>query len=200
MKRIPIWTLIAAAIALLIAVVESAGVRLVYDRAAILRGEVWRLLSGHFVHFSPSHLAVDIAALLFAGAVLERRTNASCAGMFVLMPIGISLVLVVFEPAMARYGGLSAMVTAFIVYLALELCRSGGTTERLAALAALMGVVVKVALDATIATPLFARLGASTIVSTASHAAGVVLAMVTFLMHSILRKNRHGFRAAPTVG
>ena len=44
-----------------------------YDRAAILHGEVWRLVTGHFVHWSVGHLAWDLLAFAILSAVCMRR-------------------------------------------------------------------------------------------------------------------------------
>src|SRR4051812_25687175 len=45
---------------------------LIYDRAAILHGELWRLWTGHLVHFSNSHLLLDASV---CGIVLLSRTT-----------------------------------------------------------------------------------------------------------------------------
>lgn len=40
-----------------------------YERRAILRGEFWRLLTSHLVHFDLWHLGYNLSALLMAGLV-----------------------------------------------------------------------------------------------------------------------------------
>ena len=42
-----------------------------YDRAAILHGEVWRLVTGNFVHLGPGHLLEDMAGALLLWLLFE---------------------------------------------------------------------------------------------------------------------------------
>ena len=42
---------------------DTAREQLRYDRVAIMTGEVWRLLSAHFVHLGSSHFALNMAGL-----------------------------------------------------------------------------------------------------------------------------------------
>lgn len=43
-----------------------------FDRAAIRTGEVWRLLTGHFVHLDFRHTAVNIAGVALIAALFSR--------------------------------------------------------------------------------------------------------------------------------
>ena len=44
-----------------------------YDRPAIAAGELWRLLTGHFVHLGYQHLAVNLAGLGIVWLLVGRR-------------------------------------------------------------------------------------------------------------------------------
>ncbi len=57
--------LLAGAVTVLCVLLEAAGVRdaLAYDRAALGSGQMWRLLSGHFVHLGWTHSILNLAGL-----------------------------------------------------------------------------------------------------------------------------------------
>jgi len=87
------------------------GAALELNRAAILHGELWRLVTGHFVHWSPAHLAWDLLAFIILGAICMRRRP-----LFVAVVIGtaliVSLFLLIFCPEVGAYRGLSAIDSA----------------------------------------------------------------------------------------
>ena len=92
---------------------------LLYDREAILAGELWRLFSGHWVHFSAAHLGCNLAVIAVAGLILETGTAARTARLLLVTPWFISAGLLVCEPQLRCYGGLSGLATAVVVALAL---------------------------------------------------------------------------------
>ena len=57
--------LLAGAVTLICIALEAAGRRdlLAYDRAALGTGQVWRLLTAHFVHLGWTHLVLNLAGL-----------------------------------------------------------------------------------------------------------------------------------------
>ena len=93
---------------------------LVYDRAAVLGGEWWRLWTGNFVHFSWSHCLLDTGLYFLIGWTLVYNykwwLNVFA---FALMPLAATLTIFIFDPAMTSYGGISGMNVGFLVWLAL---------------------------------------------------------------------------------
>lgn len=154
-----------------------------YDRAAILHGEWWRLWTGHWVHFSASHLAWNLVVLLVAGIWLERlRPGLLARYVLVAAPL-LSLGLLVFAPDMAVYGGLSGLATGVVVLLALAQL---GTqrAERTWWFAVLALTAGKIAVDAFAPAPLFSRFDSDTVqVSALAHALGALLALLVFHVH-----------------
>ena len=64
---------VCLALALATAVVpETLLASLEYNRTAILAGELWRLWTGHLVHFSAEHAIMDGIALLVASFMTIR--------------------------------------------------------------------------------------------------------------------------------
>lgn len=91
---------------------------LLYERTAIGDGELWRLWTGHLVHFGWAHFVADAGLLLILGHALGRDHGRFSRIAFVAMPGFISLTLYVFEPTMQRYAGLSALDLGMLLYLA----------------------------------------------------------------------------------
>ncbi|MES1195254.1 MAG: hypothetical protein ABUL65_05115, partial [Opitutus sp.] len=97
----------------------------------------------------------------------------------------ISLGLLVGEPAMQVYGGLSGLATGIVVLLALmQVSRPG--PERVGWAGALVLVAVKATFDASHAQALFAQFDSPAIrPSVLAHAAGAGTALVFFLSRQI---------------
>jgi rhomboid family GlyGly-CTERM serine protease len=83
-----------------------------YDRGAILRGEVWRLVTGHFSHWSVSQLGYDLFAFVVLGAICEQRDRVRSAMAVVTTAFAVSLFLLALCPDVALYRGLSAIDSA----------------------------------------------------------------------------------------
>ena len=105
-----------AALAALLSEQVSAG--LIYDRTLIFNGEVWRLWTGHVVHFGLSHFTWNLAVFLPAGVWLERLWPAVTRWFYALSPLIISIALLILDPTLARYAGLSGVATGMLVLLA----------------------------------------------------------------------------------
>jgi rhomboid family GlyGly-CTERM serine protease len=173
---------VPATLAWLIPAAQGSGL---YGRPAILHGEWWRLWTGHWVHFSASHLAWNLAVVLGAGAWLERRHQGLLFGFTLLAAPLISLTLLLGEPAMQTYGGLSGLATGVVVLLALtELGRRGRDGAWWRGL--LILVAAKITFDATQTTTLFAGFGTQAVRSSVlAHAAGAAAALVLYFARPI---------------
>ncbi|MDP8247309.1 MAG: rhombosortase [Candidatus Tritonobacter lacicola] len=112
LKAIPFITLAIGLRAVLLARLPAAGRWLCYDRAAVEAGELWRIVTCHFVHVNFSHLIWDLAALLALGLMFEVKLGKSFAisliGATVLIPVSIFF----FQPDLIYYCGLSGLDTA----------------------------------------------------------------------------------------
>ena len=113
-------TLLMVVAALVVAAFPAWSGGLIYDRQAILRGECWRLFTGHWVHFSRSHLVYDTLALALAGGMLEARRTPGFGCLCLLAPWIINLMLLACVPDLRQCGGLSGLATCALVYLAVE--------------------------------------------------------------------------------
>ncbi|QYM77802.1 rhombosortase [Horticoccus luteus] len=93
---------------------------LIYDRRALQHGEIWRLWSGHFVHFGWPHLVADAGLFLILGRLLERKYPVALRISAVLMPVVISVALYTCDPALERYAGLSAVNLGLLLFYAFQ--------------------------------------------------------------------------------
>ena len=122
---------VCLALALASAVVpETLLASLEYNRTAILAGEVWRLWTGHLVHYSLQHAVVDsivlLAASLFAIKILGKGWL--WYGFVWIAPL-ISLGLMWWTPALQHYRGLSGIAAALTLCVAAELYRTDASSR-----------------------------------------------------------------------
>jgi rhomboid family GlyGly-CTERM serine protease len=181
--------------AALVAFLPSVGERLVLDRAALMDGgEIWRLWTGHWVHFSTSHLAWNLLVLLVAGTWLERvRPGLLLRNVFFAAPL-IGLAVLAGEPRLHSYGGLSGLATGVVVLLALHQVRAPGA-PRLVWTALLALVAAKSVHDLAAPDALFASYDLPGVrTSATAHAAGATVA----LLHYSLARWRNCGRGALT--
>ena len=148
---LPSVSLILVAVAVTIMPFDTLASWLQYDRAAVDGGQLWRLLTCQFTHWSWDHLFWDAAALLFLGWVLEREDHRS-----LLVCLGLSAVLIPTVvhfglPDLATYRGLSGIDSAVFVLLAVTLLRrcyaDGDRLWTWACVAMLVGFAAKVGFE-----------------------------------------------------
>jgi rhomboid family GlyGly-CTERM serine protease len=93
---------------------DAAQDALRYDRDAIFGGQVWRLLSGNFLHLGWPHLLLNLAGLvliwLFFGA---RFSHAQWIIIVIVTALGTGAGLLAFTPEVGWYVGLSGALHGF---------------------------------------------------------------------------------------
>jgi rhomboid family GlyGly-CTERM serine protease len=79
-------------------------------REGLLRGEYWRLLTGHLAHYSPYHFLVDGATLLVLGWLYEKSLGPGRWALLLLGAAGaVSAAFLSMEPHLSAYRGLSGV-------------------------------------------------------------------------------------------
>jgi rhomboid family GlyGly-CTERM serine protease len=196
-RQLPVITLLMVSAALIIVQFPEWSPWLVYDRSAILSGQIWRLFTGHWVHFSTSHLIYDSLALGVAGWIVEIQKLPNFGWMCLIAPWLISGVLLVVEPRMELFGGLSALATAAVVYLAL--CGLGEAGPwRWICLATLQGFVCKMIYEIITGRMMFVTEGDNTVtVSTASHISGALIGLMFYGRTAFVQRRRREIFVAP---
>jgi rhomboid family GlyGly-CTERM serine protease len=171
----PLITLALIGSAVVIAFFPRWSSWLIYDRSAILSGQIWRMFTGHWVHFSTSHLIYDSLALGIAGWMIEIQKLRHFGWLSLLAPWLISAGLLLFEPQMKFFGGLSALATTAIVYLALSGLHDAALWRWICR-ATLLGVVAKIIFETTTGRMMFASIGNVPVtVSAVGHICGAVV-------------------------
>lgn len=123
-RAFPWFTVVLAVVACLAFISASLTRVLIYDRALIFRGELWRMWTGHVVHFGASHLVWNLAVFLPSGWWLEKLWPRTTRGFYLVSPLIISAAMLVLDPTLGRYAGLSGLATGMLVLLsALQLGR-----------------------------------------------------------------------------
>ncbi len=100
------------AVALLLTLLgETARKALRFERSDIASGEVWRLLTGHFVHLGWRHFALNAAGLVLVWFLVGdsfRRTEWLFVALFSVATMDLGLWY--FDPALQWYVGLSGLL------------------------------------------------------------------------------------------
>ena len=82
-----------------------------YDRGAFLDGQIWRLLSGHFVHFNTTHLLLNLLGLAGVMAVWrEALQGCRLPLLFTTIALALSAGLWLTQPELIRYVGASGVL------------------------------------------------------------------------------------------
>ena len=87
-----------------------------FDRRAILAGEVWRLWTGHLVHYSAQHAMIDLATAFIAASIAAQSFGVRrvLAALGFGAPV-ISLGLLLAAPQCLYYRGASGLAVLLAV-------------------------------------------------------------------------------------
>ncbi|MFQ6006844.1 MAG: rhombosortase [Woeseia sp.] len=117
-RRVSLWQLPAVLIASsgileLFGDPGRAGLRL--DRAAILDGEIWRLLSGHFVHLGISHYILNGLGLILVWLLVGMHFELRQWLLVIVVSIaGVDAGLLYFDHELVWYVGMSGLLHAML--------------------------------------------------------------------------------------
>jgi rhomboid family GlyGly-CTERM serine protease len=115
--------------------------QLIYQRTLINEGEIWRLVTGHFLHTNGYHLALNCAAVFLVWALHGDYYNVKNTAMLTLFTIAFtSTLLFILAPQLISYVGLSGILHGFFIWGAIEDIKSKFLTGYLL----FFGVIAKV--------------------------------------------------------
>lgn len=107
--RLPWATLVLTGVASALYFHPELAPSLSLTSAAVSKLELWRLISGHFVHFERAHAFGDIAGFVAWAAVLELCDRRLLLRVVSGSSLCVSLLVLVLKPQLEQYRGLSAI-------------------------------------------------------------------------------------------
>ena len=135
--------LVTAAVAVLLHVAgPNIAALLRFDRAEVQVGQIWRLLTGNFLHLGTAHLLLNVSALALVGFVGRGLFSGLnwLAILFVAL-LGTGAGLYVLSPAVTWYVGLSGALHGLVM----AMCVAMRSNQPLGAVSLAVLVVAKLA-------------------------------------------------------
>ena len=103
-----------------------------YDRDAIMSGEIWRIITGHFVHLGWKHFIMNIAGLLLIWLLFGRLISTlKWALCIIINALFISIGFIIFNKDLNWYVGLSGVLHGMFVCGAIASLVQGYRAEAL---------------------------------------------------------------------
>jgi rhomboid family GlyGly-CTERM serine protease len=184
----PWMTLAIALVSTAALLFESVSSGLIYERSLIFKEQLWRLWSGHVVHFGLSHFTWNLAVFLPSGVWLERLWPATTRWFYALSPLIISAALLLLDPTLTRYAGLSGIATGMLVLLA---CLQLGRRKEEPAwfwVSVLALVGIKIGVELFTGEPVFVSGFGDIRTVPLAHIFGILSALVFWLIALLARK------------
>lgn len=129
------------------------------NRAAILNGEWSRILTGHLTHWNLDHFLWDAVVLLGLGVACIWRSVGRTVATLLAAAIAISGAILLFQPEVVSYRGLSGLDSALFMLLAATLWRESRANGRRGlggiALVAALAFLAKAGYEAATGATLF---------------------------------------------
>ncbi|MCP4135139.1 MAG: rhombosortase [bacterium] len=190
-----LWLIIPFMISLAVVLVQSsetAVLFLQFDKEMIRAGEIWRLITGHLVHWSWDHLSWDLFAFMILGPASYRHNSFSFWFIMLAGPVLISGILWVLLPGMVHYRGLSAIAIALFAYVAaayiVEAFRVKSYGFAATGLIMFFALAAKMIFELVTGTTVFVSSG-EFISLPRAHLAGAALGLVTALIIDVFFPN-----------
>ena len=111
------WVALLASFGALLASVLSAQRWLAFTADGMQRGELWRLWTGHFVHYGSAHLWGDWLAFVVWAALVEGESRRALVATLLIGAPLLLATLALACPALGEYRGLSGIDTALVIEL-----------------------------------------------------------------------------------
>lgn len=159
-SRLPWLTIALTCIALVAQCSTGIAGAMEYDREAIAGGQPWRLITGHFAHWTAAQFACDALAFLVLGAAVEAIAGRRRLLLVVLLSAGaISGGVWIAAADVESYRGLSGIASALLVAVGVLLLRRCAQTRdrsiMLAAAGLLLAIGLKTAMEMVTGSPLY---------------------------------------------
>lgn len=153
----------------------------VYNRQAMLNGEVWRIFTAPMVHFSISHIFWDLLIFTVFGFAVNASGYPRLWIVCCLSALISGVLFLVFYPDLEYYGGLSGLATGVVVYFCLcKILWDDNSKKIWIFLLVITGI--KIALEITLKDPVFVKADTEYFrVLPSAHIAGCLAAAITLI-------------------
>ena len=158
-----------------------------FDRHALLAGQLWRLWTGHLVHYTPQHALIDFAVALAAAVIVVQLSATPAAGMRRLaLALGwgapfISLGMLLIAPGCLAYRGASGVGSMLVVMAGGALWPRAARSVRAALLLMAATLMAKIGAEAAGYAHGVSDLPSDVVVAWQAHLLGVVAGALTFV-------------------
>lgn len=118
LARLPWFTALGCVVAVAFWFLPGAFNVFVYDRTKVFSGQVWRLFTAHWVHFSSSHLIWNLVVFAAAGGWLEFRHRTAMLWTLLAASVAVGIEVIAFERSLQLYAGISGLASGLLIGLA----------------------------------------------------------------------------------
>jgi len=164
---------------------------LLYDRAAIVAGQYWRLWTAHLTHFTVSQLIIDTAMLGMLSYALKDDMKDRFLGISICFSMPIILVLQLWlVPNIQHYRGASSLVSMMWVLVALLLLQQAKycSPKFWLALTFLSLLFLKIWADIFIDDVIISELPKGVDIAWQAHIFGAISGLMIWLSHCYCRR------------
>ncbi len=123
-RGFPLITLLMGMTFVAVFFLQKMTPNLQYDRAAIASGELWRIITSHWVHWSFDHFLWCTVTFVALGCVCERISRKGYIVTLAASIFVIPAVLWLADPEMVLYRGLSGLASAVFIFGAAMVMRT----------------------------------------------------------------------------
>jgi rhomboid family GlyGly-CTERM serine protease len=117
---LPVVTVCIAALAALAAMSDMVQQWLEFDRAAIGHWQLWRIVTGHMVHWNTDHFVWDALMFGVLGCICEQSDRRRFVGCLLGSAAAISAAIIWLLPGTNLYRGLSGVDSALFILACVE--------------------------------------------------------------------------------
>ena len=171
-----------------------------YNRTAVIdHWQFWRLLTAHFTHWNYEHLFWDASAFLIASFLLLRFSVLQFCIMLLFSLVFISVWILIFNPDVNLYRGLSGVDVSLFFFLSLSIMLFSWKKRRrtgvIAGIIFLSLLIMKAGYEFFSGEMLFVRNLPGRRVLLSAHLAGAFAGTVSFIFLHLVhleKSDRHG--------
>lgn len=165
-----------------------------YENTLLASGEYWRLITGHFVHLSWTHLGLNIAGTVIVWELIKNTLNTKQWTLsIVLLCVFISVCFLLFDTALVWYVGLSGLLHGLLFQgMVLKTFHEYRLTRTIAwlELALLLGLIFKLLFEQNNGILPWSSMDIGGEVVVNAHLYGAIIGTILALIYmSVMNKN-----------